>query len=485
MTERDVDVLVIGSGVAGLSAALEASQRGHSVLVFEAADQIGGASVMAGAACCLVGTPEQEAAGIVDSVELALWDWSNLGGPTADLVWAEKYLRASKTEVRDWTASLGIEWGAPADSEGNSVFRWHLPKTFGVGIVTAILERCRALGVEVRTGSPVTRLVTDGDSVVGAETTDGRIDARAVVVATGGFCNSAELLAKFAPHLFGYPRFLRGSSPTSVGGGTAMLEQVGARFTAMNNIWIYPNGTPDPSDPSGERGIGLRGIVTELWFNLDSERFFNEAHRGGHSGTRALRAQPGMTAWCVFDGAEVPTALLIDNEYYATPSGPIPERMTEFWETSDYAVRADTIAELAERTGLDGGKLDTAIGTFNDAIAQGLDADPVTGRALAGLRPIGREGYAAIRFFPLAQKNFGGVQTDLECRVLREDGTVIPGLFAAGEAAGMAGGSINGHSGLEGTMFGPSLYSGRIAGIAAAAELDSAITAAGVVPARE
>jgi predicted oxidoreductase len=63
----------------------------------------------------------------------------------------------------------------------------------------------------------------------------------------------------------------------------------------------------------------------------------------------------------------------------------------------------------------------------------------------------------------LARKNFGGVRTDLECRVLRPDGSAIEGLFAAGELAGMAGGHINGRAGLEGTMLGPSLFSGRVA----------------------
>jgi succinate dehydrogenase/fumarate reductase flavoprotein subunit len=79
------------------------------------------------------------------------------------------------------------------------------------------------------------------------------------------------------------------------------------------------------------------------------------------------------------------------------------------------------------------------------------------------LQPIEVAPLYAIQFLPLARKNFGGVRTDLGCRVLRPDGTAIEGLFAAGELAGMAGGHINGHAGLEGTMLGPSLFSGRVA----------------------
>jgi len=88
----EADVIVVGSGVAGLSAAIEAAAAGGRVVVLEAQDWVGGASVMSGAACCLVGTPLQEANGITDSVELALADWAATGGPTADLAWARRYV---------------------------------------------------------------------------------------------------------------------------------------------------------------------------------------------------------------------------------------------------------------------------------------------------------------------------------------------------------------------------------------------------------
>jgi predicted oxidoreductase len=469
MTER-VDVVVLGSGVAGLSAAFEAARAGAVVLVLEAAERIGGASSMSGAACCLVGTPEQDQAGITDSVELALADWSALGGPTADLEWAGRYLRASRPEVHDWVErELGITWGAPMQPEGNSVPRWHLPSTFGVGIVEALRARCAALGVGIRTGTPATGILVDDGRVTGVRVAGVEIAAGAVVVATGGFVASRELLHRHAPQLDEFSRLLLGGSPTALGLGHALLEDAGADFVAMDHIWVYPNGTPDPSDPTGARGLGLRGTTTELWFNLESARFFDERHRGGHSGTRALLAQPGQSAWCVFDAADLPNVLLIDNERYATPHGPIREAMAEFWRESPFAVIADDPAELARRAGLDPAKVAAAIDAFNAAIAAGLDEDPATGRPLAGVAPLGREGYVALRFFPLAQKNFGGVRTDLDCRVLTPAGAAIPGLYAAGEVAGMAGGSINGRSGLEGTMFGPSLYSGRLAGASAAA----------------
>jgi predicted oxidoreductase len=100
----------------------------------------------------------------------------------------------------------------------------------------------------------------------------------------------------------------------------------------------------------------------------------------------------------------------------------------------------------------------------NRARRLGRAVDPDFGRPLAGLKPIDEPPYYAIQFFAAARKNLGGVRTDEDCQVVRTSGEPVPGLFAAGEVAGMAGGHINGQAALEGTMLGPSLFSGRVAG---------------------
>ena len=467
----DFDVVVIGSGIAGLSAAVEAAERGASVVVLEGNSTIGGASVMSGAACCLVGTSEQAAAGIHDSVELALADWARFGGETADLTWAEAYLRDSRVFVRDWCESLGTTWRTPQLAEGNSVPRWHFPERWGPGIVEGVLARARELGVEILTGVEAAEIMADSDGVHGVRISGidkDVVGARAVIVATGGFVNNREMLKHADPVLFDSPRVLQGGSPTAGGTGHRLLESLGADFVSMGNVWVYPTGTPDPRDPSGQRGLGLRGAPTELWLNSAGERFHDESQRGGHSGTNALLRQSGHTLWSVFDASELPNLLLIDNEYFATPAGPHPAAMEEFWRDSRYAWRADTPAELARATGLPEDAVVASIERFNAAVDEGVEFDPVTGRSMSGLTRVGDSGLVAVQFFPMAQKNFGGVRTDLTCRVLNAAGEPLPGVYAAGELAGMAGGSINGTAGLEGTMFGPSLYSGRIAGMSVA-----------------
>jgi predicted oxidoreductase len=469
-THDPVDVLIVGSGVAGLAAAIAAAEAGSRVLVLEREAEVGGASAMSGAACCIVGTPLQQEQGIADSVELALADWSAMGGPTADLEWAERYLRASRGAVYDYCRRLGVRWVALDRPEGNSVPRRHVPRDWGRGIVDALLARARALGVRLLRRAEVTALQhgpTGRISGVRALVEGRREDIRAaaVVVAAGGFAANHAAVREVAPALAALPRLLSGSAPTSTGRGRDILAAVGARFANLDHLWVYPNGTPDPADPSGLRGLGVEG---DIWLNLDGDRFHDETVRGGHSGTTALLAQPGRTAWCVFNASEMPNVLLIDNEYWATPAGPRPRAMARFWQSSAYVRRGDTPAALAAAIGLPAAAVQEAVDALNAAVEAGLAREPRFGRSLAGVTPLAGPGLVAIQFFPMAQKNFGGVRTDLRCRVLHEEGAPIPGLFAAGEVAGMAGGGINGRAALEGTMFGPCLYSGSLAGAAAA-----------------
>jgi len=134
-------------------------------------------------------------------------------------------------------------------------------------------------------------------------------------------------------------------------------------------------------------------------------------------------------------------------------------------------VHADaTVAGLAQRAGLPPQALTATVEEFTGWIRDGRSHDSRFGRPLAGLRPLEAPPFFALQYFPLARKVLGGVRTDLAARVLRKDGAVVPGLYAAGEVAGMAGGHINGRAALEGTMIGPSLLSGKIAGRTAAAD---------------
>ncbi len=255
---------------------------------------------------------------------------------------------------------------------------------------------------------------------------------------------------------------LLGGGRGANGDGHALLERLGAAFTHMDIIWMYPYGTPDPTDPDGLRGLVLRGMDSEIWVNQRGERFHNEALRGGASGTAALLAQDPPRCWSIIDGAMARRVTVSDPEYQ-THGLPNRHTIQRLLDESPHVARGATIADLAVAADLNATTLAATIADHNAALAAGEAVDPMFGRSLARLEPIESPPFYAIPFLPLARKNFGGVRTDLECRVLRSDGTAIEGLLAAGELAGIAGGHINGRSGLEGTMLGPSLFSGRVA----------------------
>ena len=133
-------------------------------------------------------------------------------------------------------------------------------------------------------------------------------------------------------------------------------------------------------------------------------------------------------------------------------------------------VGADTLAELGRKIEVDLPSFLSTIERYNKALDDGLEREPEFGKSLKQSKKFDIPPYYAIQLFPLARKNFGGVKTDLCCRVLSKYFEPILGLYAAGEVAGMAGGHINGKAGLEGTMLGPSIFSGRVAGAWAAHE---------------
>ncbi len=463
---------MVGSGVAGLAAAAEAAAQGMRVVVLEAEPEPGGASVLSRAGCCLVGTPLQAACGVQDSLELALRDWLRAGGPSADLTWAARYLSESCTEVFAWCEELGIRWSQLRQEEGNSVPRWHLPQGGGPAVIEALLDRCGSLGVIVRTSTPATQIVYEGGRargvVVSAAQHAGRVLADATIIATGGFTSNRGMLQRHAPALARMARFLCGGSPAARGAGHDMLSDAGAAFVGLDKLWVYPVGTPDPSDPSGSRGLVVRDVRSEIWLNNSGRRFHDEDLRGGLTGAPALLAQPGQTAWGIFDAPEAARLTLLNDARYGSPFLTSAEGRARFWSTSRHAWQARTIGELAAVTGLPGTSVASNVGKFNRSIRSGLPSEPEFGRSLAGLEPIETPPFFAIQYFPLIQKNLSGVRTDSMCRVMSTEAVKITGLYAAGEVAGMAGGCINGAGAIEGTMFGPCLYSGRIAGISAA-----------------
>ncbi len=466
------DVIIVGGGGAGLAAALDARRAGASALVLEGEGTPGGATAISGGGCSLAGTPLQAASGIEDSPDLAFSDWVRWGQGAADEEWARFYVEHTLHDLYFWLEALGLRWVEVKGQEGNSVPRWHRPEGGGKGIWETLHRATSQAGVNLVAGTQVENLVVENGAVVGVaghqrgseEPFEAR--GRAVVMATGGFMSNRDMIYEYVPQLREY-RLMEGSARSAVGTGHRIIERLGGTLTHMDCLWMYAFATPDYRDHTSRRGLAVRGIEDYIWINAQGRRFHNESLPGGASGTPAVLAQKPPFCWAVVD-SEMAKGITVADPYYRQGAEYDPGKRSELLSSSPYIKRGETVAELATEMDVPAEAMVATVGRYNEAIDQGQAADPEFGRPLKGRRPVIAAPFYAIQFFPMARKSFGGVKTDRRCRVLDRHFEPIPGLFAAGELAGMAGGHINGRAGLEGTMLGPSLFSGRVAGAWAA-----------------
>jgi len=470
MTEHrvDTDIAIIGGGAAGVAAALEAKTAGAKVALLEQDDALGGTAATSGGGCFIVGTPLQEAQGIHDTPDLAFKDWIAWGGPSADAVWARYYIEHTLHDLYHWAEGFGVKWVDMKVQEGNSVLRWTRAQRNGLGLMTSLIEGFRKKGGEIVPETEITGLSLEDGRVTGLSGRDVRtgepvaVRSKAVVVATGGFNSNLDMVLEFNPALRN-DKVLEGSGRGSTGSGHKLIRQVGGYLTHMDHIWFYVYATPDYRDPAQRRGLVFRLVPGNIWVNQQGRRFHNEALSGGNSASPALMAQSPRHAWAIMDTPMTATMEIAD-PYYRDGDKVVRAKVMELLDNSPFIRKADTLAELAEKMTVNAQTFLATVERYNKACEQRLETEPEFGKPLKASKAFDTPPYYAVQIFPLARKNFGGVKTDLRCCVLNKHFEPIAGLYAAGEVAGMAGGHINGRAGLEGTMLGPAIFSGRVAG---------------------
>lgn len=471
----EVDVAIIGGGGAGVAAAIEVGKAGATAALLEQAETLGGTAIISGGGCLIVGSPLQESLGIHDTPDDAFEDWVKWGQGAADETWARYYIEHTLHELYYWAESLGVKWVDMKFQEGNRVHRWHRPANNGLGLMTALIRAAEAQSaIKILTATTAGKLLTDNGRVRGLTATNGKngeaieIRGKTVLVATGGFNSNLDMVLEHRPEFKAF-KVMEGSGRGANGSGHKLVRELGGYFTHMENIWFYVYATPDYRDPQGRRGLVFRQTPGYIWFNQQGRRFHDESRTGGASATPALLAQNPPHAWAILD-APMTAKMDVADPYYRTGDVIDRAKVQELLDNSPYIKKADTVAELARKIEVDLPTFLATVERYNEACEAGLEREPEFGKSLKLSKKFDTPPYYAIQIFPLARKNFGGVKTDLRCRVLNKYFHPIPGLYAAGEVAGMAGGHINGRAGLEGTMLGPSIFSGRVAGAWAAHE---------------
>jgi succinate dehydrogenase/fumarate reductase flavoprotein subunit len=479
-TTVHTDVLVVGAGIGGLSAAYEAGYGGAQVAVAEMSSVFGGNALLSEGGLCIVDTPLQHEQGVQDSARTAEIDMLSWG-EDADPEWAWTYVRTSRREIWDWLTGMGVRFTALRPQAGNHAPRFHENAERGLGLVRPIARAClRNPRIRFYWNTRIDRLITVGGAVTGAEgvnlRTGGpvRFEARAVVLATGGFQGNESLVRRHWPADLPQPqRLLLGATPNSSGAGLLMGIEAGGATHRLDHQWHYPFGVPDPRLTEENRAVSVRNL-NAIWVNQQGERFVNEWMASRYT-VEAVKRQKPATYWLVFDAPGVD-----DLRYSGTDWADLKLARRLLVDNPKITRRADTWRTLAIESGLPPERLEATVERYNRMVAQGADTDfrrfgpgelpkwlqvfpPPPPRAL--LTPP----FYAMQAFPMTRKNMGGLRIDRNCQVLGEGDIPVAGLFAAGEVAGLGG--VNGKAGLEGTFLGPSLVQGRRAGRFLAAQL--------------
>ena len=487
----DADVVVVGAGGAGMTAAITAAAEGKSVVVLESQSMVGGNSVRATGGMNAGKTVYQdenefgESAGVektlktaaekyadnetitalaktvseqwaayqanptgyFDSVELMELD-TMIGGKGINDPELVETLCANSADAIDWLDEHGITLHNVSSFGGASVKRIHRPvnaegKTVSVGsyMIPLLQENCEKAGVKMMLDTTATEILTDANgAAVGVKATGASgetvtVNAKAVVLATGGFGANLDMVVKYKPELKG---FMTTNAPGIQGQGIEMAQAIGAATVDMDQIQIHPTVEANTAALITE---GLRGDGAIL-INEEGQRFIDEV------GTRdvvsaAEIAQTGSYSWLVVDQAMADASSVIQG-----------------YIKKGYTVTGATYEELGEAMGVDAAAFAETMEKWNGYVE--AKNDPDFGRT-SFANPLNTAPYYAVKVTAGVHHTMGGLKINANTEVLNEKGEVIPGLFAAGEVTG----GVHGANRLGGNAVADFTVFGRIAGAAA------------------
>ena len=487
----EADVVVVGAGGAGMTAAITAAGEGKSVVILESQSMVGGNSVRATGGMNAGKTVYQdenefgESAGVektlktaaekyadnetitalaktvseqwaayqanptgyFDSVELMELD-TMIGGKGINDPELVETLCANSADAIDWLDEHGITLHNVSSFGGASVKRIHRPvnaegKTVSVGsyMIPLLQENCEKAGVKMMLDTTATEILTDANgAAVGVKATGASgetvtVNAKAVVLATGGFGANLDMVVKYKPELKG---FMTTNAPGIQGQGIEMAQAIGAATVDMDQIQIHPTVEANTAALITE---GLRGDGAIL-INEEGKRFIDEV------GTRdvvsaAEIAQTGSYSWLVVDQAMVDASSVIQG-----------------YIKKGYTVTGATYEELGKAMGVDAAAFAETMEKWNGYVE--AKNDPDFGRT-SFANPLNTAPYYAVKVTAGVHHTMGGLKINANTEVLNEKGEVIPGLFAAGEVTG----GVHGANRLGGNAVADFTVFGRIAGAAA------------------
>lgn len=441
------DVVVIGAGGSGLTSALSAAEAGAKVIVVEKMPFIGGNTVLATG--FMLGVPKGEPR----ELELLESDMIRKGGRTTDQALLTRIVSGSGEAV-EWLRSYGAELeplcitrddslqtACNLNEDGTVSKRGIQPKRGLIGpeIINALLHGIESHGVPIRTRTAVKRITTDAEGrvngvvVLNTKGREYRIDAPAVVIATGGFSANEAMVSRFARHTQGLQST---NSPAATGDGILLAENMGARTVDMHAVTVHPTTLPF-SGLILPHQVRVNGAIL---VNDKGERFADEL---SEKLAEQIRDKNSGRAWLIFDQA------MIDD---------MP--VLKSYARSGYFIRGTSDLELARGIRVPPEKFHETLVRYRSMVDRQEDTDFARPQLLSRLdsSPL-----YAVSVRPGIHTTLGGLKIDPRARVLSDKGP-IAGLYAAGEVTG----GVLGARRLEGAGLTAAIVYGRIAGTEAA-----------------
>lgn len=497
ITKGSADLIIVGAGGAGLSAAVTAKDLGvKNVLVLEKMPVIGGNTLRCASAFNAADPDRQKALPMTETLKEAVVKAISekpVSEEHAKLMADvkakyEAYLKSgSKTlfDCPEWHALQTYNGGDKVghiplirqysnnvldtlhwmQSKGSPVMdrvsqgagalwqRTHqLDAPAGLGLIDPLYQSAVKQGVNFKLGMRVQDLIlNDKGRVIGVTATD-KVGNKyeftskdGVILATGGYSQNKEMRQKSAPHLT--PEMVSTNQPGATGDGIVIATRHGADTTGMNYVQVYPLATPGTGALQG-RARKMSGLDDVIDVNKNGERFVKEDARRDEF-VAAIKKQPGGVVYDINDSSIVKPLNSFNED-------------VETLVSIGRIYKADSLADLAKQLGMPADKLEATVAEFNKMVE--AKNDPKFGRKLFD-RPIVKPPFYATPRAPSIHHTMGGLQISTNAQVLDKKGKPIPGLYAAGEVTG----GIHGSNRLGGNATADVLTFGRIAAKSAVA----------------
>lgn len=470
MRVEETDVVVVGAGGSGIAAALAVVENGGRAVVVEKKPHAGGTTNWVEGTYAVASDMQRghnvkvtRHEGFTELMEYSHWR------ANAPLVRA---IVNRSGETIAWLEQMGVEFVEPTSDIVGGARVWHLLKGFGNVMMQVLVARAEAQGVTIHYRTAATKILREGKGpvtgiiVVDKEGVERRIQAKAVIVASGGYADNQEWIKKYTG--FDLERDLFETVPCDkTGKGIEMAWSVGAAEEGTG-VLLFNIGMPPRTVPPDGHMLGALGQPT-LWVNRDGVRFCDEGiiQNIVHTGN-ALARQPGRYCFRIFDEEakrqwETHGGLNVGN--YSPPGLQLTkldgEIAAAIENKNPYVFAAGSIPELADMIGVDRTVLVKTANNYNTFCDRGYDDE--FGKDREYLWPVRSPRFYAVKCYPDFLCTLGGIKIDEKMEALDKDDHAIQGLYAVGcDAGGMYGDSYDVIASGIGSSF--AFNSGRIAG---------------------